>query len=135
MALIAWSDKLSVGVESIDAQHGLLVAILNELHDAMLRGHGKDLTEPLLRDLVAHTRDHFSAEEAMMATVDYPGLAEHRAQHLELTTKVESYVARFARGDITLNLHLVNFLRDWLTNHIRNEDRAYSSSMIAHGMR
>ena len=39
---------------------------INELHDAMLKGQAKSLTEPLLRNLIAYTRDHFTAEEAIM---------------------------------------------------------------------
>lgn len=134
MALIVWSDKLSVGVKSIDAQHGVLVDTLNELHDAMLKGQAKSLTEPLLRSLMAYTRDHFSAEEAMMAAANYPQLEGHRVRHRELVKKVEDYVARFESGEITLNLHLLNFLRDWLTEHIQKEDRAYAPCMLKSGI-
>ncbi len=135
MALIAWSDKLSVGIRSIDDQHGILVDTVNELHDAMLKGQAKSLTEPLLRNLMTYTRDHFSAEEAMMAAANYPKLEEHCARHRDLTRKVEAFIERFARGEIALNTHLLNFLRDWLTNHIQREDRAYSPCMIANGIR
>lgn len=135
MALIVWSDKLSVGIRSIDAQHGILVDTVNELHDAMLKGQARSVTEPLLRNLVAYTRDHFSAEEALMAKANYPDLDQHRAKHRALTQKVESYIERFARGDITLSVHLLNFLRDWLTNHIQREDRAYSPCMNSSGIR
>jgi hemerythrin len=135
MALMVWSDKLSVGIRSIDAQHGILIDTVNELHDAMLKGQANSLTEPLLRNLVAYTRDHFSAEEALMAQANYPELAEHRAKHRDLTKKVESYIERFARGDIRLSVHLLNFLRDWLTNHFQREDRAYSTCMNASGIR
>ncbi len=134
MALIVWSDKLSVGIRSIDAQHGILVDTVNELHDAMLKGQAKSVTEPLLRNLVACTRDLFSTEEALMDQANYPELAQHRAKHRDLTKKVESYIERFARGDITLSVHLLNFLRDWLTNHFQREDRAYSLCMNASGI-
>jgi len=80
---------------------------------------------------VAYTRDHFSAEEEMMARAAYPGLAEHQTRHRDLTSKVERYVARFERGEIALNAHLLHFLRDWLTNHIQKEDLAYSPCMLA----
>jgi hemerythrin len=135
MALITWNDSLSVGVKTIDNQHGVLVDTLNELHDAMMKGQAKNLTEPILRSLLAYTRNHFSAEEAMMAAARYPGLVEHRVKHRDLTKQVESYVERFHRGEITLNLHLMHFLRDWLTHHIQREDRAYGPCLTAHGMR
>ncbi|HUX27408.1 MAG TPA: bacteriohemerythrin [Terracidiphilus sp.] len=135
MALMIWSDKLSVGVQSIDAQHSVLVEALNELHGAMMKGQARSLTGPLLRNLVAYTRDHFAAEEAMMAAAKYPGLTEHHLRHRDLSQQVEGYIARFEQGEITLSLHLLNFLRDWLTNHILKEDRAYGPWLNEHGIR
>jgi hemerythrin len=135
MPLINWDKSLSVGVESIDAQHKVLVETLNELHDAMMKGQAKGITGAILRNLVAYTQNHFKAEEAMLAAAKYPGLAAHRALHEELSKQVADYLARFERGEITLNLHLLGFLRDWLTKHIQKVDRAYGPSVIAQGAR
>jgi hemerythrin-like metal-binding protein len=135
MALMTWNDKLSVGVQFLDDQHAVLVETLNELHDAMMKGQAKCLTGPLLHNLVAYTRDHFSAEEAMMAAAKYPGLELHRLRHRDLTQQVEEYVERFERGEITLNLHLLTFLRDWLTTHIQKEDREYGPWLNQQGVR
>jgi len=132
MALITWTDRLSVGVPAIDSQHGVLVETLNELHDAMVRGQAKSLNESLLHSLLAYTRDHFSSEEAMMAAANYPGLVEHRVRHCDVTKKIERYVVRFEHDEVGQSLHLVNFLRDWLTNHIQNEDRDYCPCIHAH---
>ncbi|NJM14282.1 MAG: hypothetical protein HC896_01855 [Bacteroidales bacterium] len=41
MSLITWNEKYSVGIKEIDNQHVNLVNIINELHDAMLKGKGK----------------------------------------------------------------------------------------------
>ena len=135
MPLIAWNDSLSVGVMTIDAQHKKLVDTLNQLHDAMLSGQARQLTSPILERLLQYTREHFSAEEAMMAAAGYTGLAEHTLRHRDLTRQVEGYVTRFQHGEITLNLHLMHFLRDWLTRHIQGEDRAYGPAMRARGLR
>ncbi|HTB95828.1 MAG TPA: bacteriohemerythrin [Terracidiphilus sp.] len=134
MSLITWNDNLSVGVQSIDKQHGVLVSTLNELHTAMMSGQAGNVTGKLLENLLTYTREHFSTEEAMLAKTAYPGLALHEQMHRELTRKVEGYVARYSHGEITLNLHLLNFLRDWLTNHIQREDKAYGSWVAAHGI-
>jgi hemerythrin len=58
MALLNWNEKLSVGVESIDDQHKVLVDTLNELHHAVMKGEQRNSTEPLLRSLLAYTREH-----------------------------------------------------------------------------
>lgn len=134
MALFSWNQKYSVGVQAVDSQHMGLFSILNELHAGMMSGQGKDLTGPMLKKLLEYTRTHFRDEERMMAKTLYPGLTEHKVLHQELVKQVDSYVARFERGEITLNAHLLNFLRDWLTSHIQKTDQQYSGWMKEHGV-
>lgn len=133
MPLIKWDDNLSVGVQEIDVQHTEMIEILNELHDAMVRGQAHDQTTSLLHRLVSHTHEHFAAEEAMMAATGYPQLDEHREQHRELIRKIAIYVGRFERCETTLNYLLVDFLRDWLRIHILKDDKAYGLSIKDHG--
>ena len=63
----------------------------------------------------------------MLAKARYPGLGEHQMKHQKLTTEVAEYAERYKRGEAALSVHLINFLRDWLTSHILREDRAYSA--------
>jgi hemerythrin len=135
MALITWTEKLSVGVKSIDDQHAVLCDTLNELHAAMMKGQARILIGTLLRTLVDYTRHHFAAEEAMMAAANYPALAPHRIKHSELTRQVEEYVARYEQGDITLSMPLLSFLSGWLTTHIQNTDKEYGPWLNEHGVR
>jgi hemerythrin-like metal-binding protein len=135
MALLTWNEKYSVGVHAIDEQHTGLFNILNDLHAAMMTGQAQALTGPLLKKLVEYTQKHFAAEEAMMAKTKYPGLAAHQALHRDLVKQVNGYVVRFDRGEITLNLHLLNFLRDWLTNHIQKTDHEYGPWLNDHGVK
>ena len=132
MALICWSENLSVGAQDIDVQHHFLVDALNELHETMMRGGGKELTPPMLRSLLAVTCDHFAAEETMLASAGCEALEAHRARHRELTRKMEIYLQRFERGEIALHVHLMNFLRDWLTMHIDRVDRAFGPKLTTH---
>jgi hemerythrin len=134
MALMTWDEKLSVGVPSMDAQHVVLIETLNELHSAMMKGDARNVTGPLLRNLLAYTRNHFSAEEAMLATSNYPQLAKHKELHRDLTRKVEEFTARFEKGELGINLHLLHFLRDWLTSHIQKVDRNYRPWITEQGL-
>lgn len=135
MALIEWNSSYSVGVPSIDAQHSVLISLLNDLHEAMLTGTAQTRTGPLLRSLVFYAHDHFATEETMMRTAGYPALKEHREQHQVLARRVEHYALRHERGESALNLQLLTFLRDWLVTHILEEDMAYAPAVIAHGIR
>jgi len=135
MALLTWNDRYSVGVKNLDDQHAVLVETLNELHEAMMKGKAKEITGVMLGKLVDYTRVHFSSEEQMMKAARFPGLAAHRAKHQELTRQVGEFVGRYERGEITLNLQLLNFLRDWLSNHILKEDQEYGPWLNSHGIR
>lgn len=135
MALMTWSNKFSVGVQTMDNQHTVLFDTLNDLHAAMMKGDGQKQTGPLLRSLLKYTQEHFAAEEAMMEAAHYPDLPAHRAKHRDLTRQVQEYINRYERGEISLNLHLLNFLRDWLTNHIQGSDHLYGPWINSHSVR
>jgi len=123
MSLLAWNDSFSVGVKTIDQQHSGLFDIVNELHSAMMKGQTKNVLGHLLEKLVKYTVEHFTYEERMMEGANFPGLVAHRAQHIDLTRQVGEFMARYKRGDSTLNIELLRFLSDWLTKHIQHEDK------------
>jgi hemerythrin len=136
MALLTWDDeKYSVGVKSIDGQHSVLFGLINDLYEAMRKGQAQKLTGALLHKLVEYTQTHFAAEEKMMANAKYPGLAEHQVKHRDLIQQVRDFTSRFEKGEIALNLDLMTFLRDWLTNHIQKVDHEYGPWLNEHGVR
>jgi hemerythrin len=135
MSLFAWNESYSVGVKTIDQQHSGLFDIVNELHTAMMKGHAQGVVGPLLDKLVKYTRAHFNYEECMMEAAKYPGLAAHRTHHVDLTRQVEEFMTRYKRGDGTLNIQLLHFLRDWLTEHIQHEDKGYGPWVNGQGVR
>ena len=135
MALLTFDKTYAIGIAFVDEQHAGLFEALNDLHAAMLKGHANSVVGSLLQDLLAYTRSHFAAEEAMLARAKYPSLAEHQTKHKKLTAQVAEYADRYKRGEAALSVHVLNFLRDWLTNHILREDRAYSAWLAQAGVR
>ncbi len=135
MSLLTWDNsRYSVGVKSIDDEHHQLFGLINDLHDAMLKGQAQSLMGSLLHKLADYTQTHFAAEEKMMTATRYPGLVEHQMKHHELIKQVKEFSARFEKGEVALNLDLMNFLRDWLTNHIQKVDHECGPWLNQHGM-
>jgi hemerythrin len=134
MALLNWSEDYLVGVRTLDNQHSVLFNLLNELDAAVINGQAQKIVGQMLRKLLNYTRGHFSAEEAMMAAAGFPGLAQHRIQHRNLTKHVEEFEARLERGEGNLNNQLLNFLRDWFTTHIQDADKKYGPWMNKKGV-
>jgi hemerythrin-like metal-binding protein len=135
MALVVWSENLSVGVKAIDEQHTVLFDTINDLHAAMMKGQARTIVGELLCRLLTYTRNHFADEERMMESAKYPDLPQHRVLHRNLTKQVEDYIARFQNGDLTLSTELAGFLPDWLKKHILAVDQSYRPSLNQHGIR
>ena len=132
MAILTWNKKCSVGLKILDGQHAGLITDLNELYAAMLKGRAKSGVDSQLRNLLKNALAHFSTEEELMAATEYPALVQHQAKHRNFVRQVEGYLARREMGSNTMRLPLLNFIRDWLTNQIQQEDREYAPWLIEH---
>ncbi|MGB6945719.1 MAG: bacteriohemerythrin [Bryobacteraceae bacterium] len=132
---VSWNDTWLVGVQEVDAQHKHLVSLLNQLHEAMSQGHGKDVLGPILDSLVRYTQVHFAAEERMMQQSNYPDIVNHKREHEALTQKVLDFQKNFTDGRIAMGIEVMQFLSTWLQGHIRGTDKKYVPFMHASGIR
>ena len=136
MSLLEWSDRLSVGVPQFDAQHRQLVALINELFEAMTQGTGNDTLGRILGRLVAYTAAHFASEEKLMAQAGFAGLAEHRKEHESFTRRVLDVEARYNAGaSAALGVEVLQFLKTWLVHHIQGTDTKYAACFTGAGRR
>jgi hemerythrin len=134
MALITWSDALSVNIKKIDDQHKCLIELVNTLHDSMKAGKGNAVIGPILSDLLNYTSFHFATEEAYFQRYAYPDSVQHKRQHDELTQKTKMLNGSFAEGKLTITIEVMNFLKDWLSNHILVSDKKYSPFLCSKGL-
>jgi hemerythrin len=135
MAFVDWTDKLSVGVSSIDQQHKKLIALINQLHDAMSSGKGQAALVPVCTDLLAYTKSHFTQEEQMLKLNKYPDLAAHQAVHATLNAQVAELQKKVESKQSVLTMDVMAFLRTWLTDHIMQTDQKYSTCLTRAGVR
>lgn len=135
MPLIVWSDALTVGITSIDADHQSLVGMLNEVYDRLESGCGPDVLDEILRRLIEYTEMHFAREEALLSEHGFPGLKEHQAAHGELRSRVEAFQAVVRRGEPGTDEDVARFLTGWLTRHILSQDHAYAPYLLDRGVR
>jgi hemerythrin len=131
----SWKNSYSVGIRALDHQHQAIMRGLNELHDEMIDGKSDDAVAPLIRNLVAVAGAHFSAEEDLMESTQFPGLADHRAKHQELTQKISEFLSRHETGDRAAYSHFLYFVRAFMTQHMLKEDHEYAPWLAEHGIR
>jgi hemerythrin len=135
MAIMQWNDKLSVKVEEIDKQHKKLVNLINQLHDAMAQGKSKEIMSEILKELANYTVEHFSTEEKYFKQFNYPDAAAHIAEHKKFVDTVKQFQNEFNSGKVMLSMKIMNFLKDWLINHIMGTDQKYSAFFNEKGLK
>ena len=126
MPFLNWEPRYSTG-SAMDAEHKTWFAILNRLHDAMSQGKGRDVQQKILTEILAYTRTHFAHEEALLQAWNYPELPAHRQLHITFTRKVQELEKKMNSGLPVLSLELMDFLKDWLGNHILTHDVKYGT--------
>lgn len=129
-----WSDDLSVQVSEIDMQHQRLIELINKLHEAMLQKQAKQVVSQIIDELAAYTVYHFQTEEKYMQKFSYAGFMSHKHEHGSFVDKVDSFQKEYEGGKLGLSLEIMNFLKDWVTNHIMGTDKKYSETFRKNGL-
>lgn len=118
-----WDDKYLTGHMTVDSQHKHLFTLVNDLHEAIVAGKGREAQGKALEALATYCVEHFATEETLMQERGYPGYPEHKRKHDELTTKATDLIAGYKTGKLVLPMTLSTFLADWIRHHIGEEDQ------------
>ena len=134
MALIEWNESFSVGVAFFDMQHKQLISMLNELHDAIETGRGKEALEQTLQRLSGYWLMHFTAEEQKMKEFDYPDIEAHKSEHLAFTIRLKEFKETSAAGKGALPEEVLDFLKNWFVTHITGTDMKFKDFFNSSGL-
>jgi hemerythrin len=125
MNFMDWNDGYSVGITEIDDQHKHLVNLVNKLHEAMMAKRSTEVLSEVISQLIEYTGVHFATEEQLFARFSYPDTAPHVAEHQKFVESVETFYKDFQNKRIGVSIDILNFLTDWLKNHILGSDKKY----------
>jgi hemerythrin len=132
-----WSEKLSVGVETIDAQHRELFALIN----ALLGKEGAPPVREEIPRVVAFLEDyvtnHFGMEETYMRRLSYPAYPSHKGEHISFINDFYDLRDMLDADGPTAELadRMGRFCGDWLVNHIGKVDKALGAFLREKGRR
>ncbi|MBT3196526.1 MAG: hypothetical protein HN344_02285 [Gammaproteobacteria bacterium] len=131
MEKIVWDDALySVGHSHMDSHHKHLIDLVNslvELNDQIaLAGAptSPHITEyqKIVVAISNYINLHFSVEEALLQSVNYPYLHEQTMAHSQYVDAVAGF---YVESDIAQLSEVVAYLGSWVINHILIEDMKY----------
>lgn len=130
--MFKWDNAYSVKIPLIDEQHKKLFLISEKIHSLFLdfkNDNSKDkqvLLESLF-ELIQYTNYHFTQEEKLMHSYNYPDIDEHIKEHKSFIKYLNNmdYYNNVENFEEVLE-NLIAFLSKWIFSHIMNTDFKYS---------
>jgi len=123
MPLFIWKPSYELGIPEIDLDHRKLVGMINELYEAIKQAHGHELIGQTIDRLLEYAHRHFDTEESFMRASRYPGIEAHESEHQAFREQVKVMAARCCEGKCPPTIEMMNFLRDWLRDHVTTTDK------------
>lgn len=131
---IPWTKDLSVGVKEIDDQHQVFLKILNSLYEVVVHADSAPELASILNQLNAYAAFHFATEEKYFDKFNYEFTAEHKKEHQKLLAQVENFNKKFKSDGVGVLPELLNFLEDWLVDHLSAQDNKYKECFKKNGL-
>lgn len=119
--LVSWNDHFTVGIDVIDAGHGLVIEAINLLNDATTPADSGKVTERMLPLLVEHLREQFRAEAQLLAGMAAELRAQHETEHRRMLEVLNTLLRSHRQGSEVAGPLLLNLVC-FLVSHLRATD-------------
>ncbi|NLK74783.1 MAG: hemerythrin family protein [Clostridiales bacterium] len=122
-----FKDEFKTGIEGIDKEHQKLFEIANRAYETLMDDYIPDKYDyilDILTELKDYAQTHFRHEEEYMESIKYKRLFSQKIAHQQFIEKIESYdLQEIDENQKDVILELLDFLNDWLVNHIMYADK------------
>lgn len=123
----AFTEEYMTGIPVIDKEHKELFRIIGDVHHVIMDEFIPDKYDEIVRlleELKEYTKFHFQDEELYMESIHYSGLEAQKRAHDAFVTRLEEMDMEHidAHQQETLE-EIMEFLTEWLVNHILNSDK------------
>ena len=130
MSVFEWNDSFVLNIPVVDEQHQRLISMISDLDASEREGTGGLLISYVLQELIRYIAIHFEDEERLMLSHGFPGLAGHRQEHDFFVKRVMHIQESFQDGD-DLSKETLDFLKEWISCHIKGTDQIYAGFIRA----
>lgn len=132
---LEWDEMYSVGVEELDSQHQRMFKVINELLEAIETNTPKEHLGEIIDSLIKYKIFHFATEEKYFKEFNYSEAEDHIKKHREFNERLTTIKEKYDDYTIEFAFELINFLEDWLINHLMTVDKKYIPCFHEHGLK
>ena len=133
-----WTEKLAIGISSIDSQHKELFKRINNLVIAIKEKRCKSEIDTTIKFLDDYAKVHFSAEEKHMQEANYDGLEKQREDHRKYLASLAELKEQASRPRVKgssydLSATTNQVVVDWIVDHILTIDMKFGEFLRQKG--
>ena len=133
--MLEWDDKYSIGIFIIDEQHKKLFGFVNKTIETKEHSDNTEELKEVLEEMTEYSLEHFKTEEAHMIEFNYSECRYHSEEHNNFFTKTNAYCDKGVNGDYHISNDLIEYLKQWVVNHIQVSDRQYINCFKKNGLK
>jgi hemerythrin len=134
MEIIRWDKTFSVNVSRFDEEHKNIILVINRLNAAMQTNDECEKVSDALNEMTLYARTHFKAEEDYMKRFGYPEYELHKEKHREFSRTTVGFCKSVMNGNYNIAYDLLEYLNQWLANHIQRTDKKYTECFNNNGI-
>ena len=133
--MIRWNKEYNINISIIDVDHKRFVDIVNKAIIAKQGGKSPEEIQEILNEMIQHAKTHFKTEETYMKEFNYPEYQYHIEEHRDFSLRINAYLDRVINGDCNIANEILEYLKQWLINHIQGTDKKYLQCFIKNGLK
>jgi hemerythrin-like metal-binding protein len=122
MVLIEWKTEFEVGIPDVDHEHQEIIALINDLHEAMSGENATISVMDFLGEIYAHIAAHFALEEKIMRTNRYDQYADHKSDHERLLDELRDIMDDYEENAYFSDEEFASHVERWFTEHFKTRD-------------
>jgi len=123
---LKWRKAYETGIQEIDKQHKHLFSLFQDLYNTPMYEKGNKLKESI-QEFFNYAEYHFASEEKYWKKINLPQdmIEHHRKEHNYYIQEIQSKLNQDHHNGIFLTMDILDFLKDWVIDHILGEDMEY----------
>lgn len=126
---VKWKNEFLLGIEAIDVQHKAIFERLLALENSIDKRDPWHIIQFFLSEIGEGLKFHLAVEDALLESLAYPGLEQHRSSHQHLfegLAELERRVKDEVLNKPSSSESLVAFFELWFVSHVLSEDHQFA---------
>ena len=126
------SNDFTIGHAVIDADHAIIMDIIQQIHEGVLKNSKSNVMSTLFTHLFDYSAMHFLREELLMEKINCPLRKEHFSEHIKLMDDLKAVRRMYEEGSEIVG-GVADHVCDLFATHIRMVDVHLKSYIAALG--